>query len=55
MMIGFEVAPVAPCDRFSLMRSGSTESSHSFVPDAASDCNGVMCISIERVGDSAMR
>jgi hypothetical protein len=42
MMIGFEVAPVAPWDRFSLIRSGSTESSHNLVPVAASDCNEVM-------------
>jgi hypothetical protein len=29
-----------------LIRSGSTESSHSLVPDAASDCSGVMCFSV---------
>ncbi len=43
MMIGFEVAPVAPLAAVSLAtRSGSTESSHSLVPDATSDCSGVM-------------
>src|SRR5687768_11680555 len=37
MMIGLLVAPVAPSAMFRSIRSGSTESSHSFVPDAISD------------------
>src|SRR5579883_951805 len=41
MMIGLEVAPVAPKARFVFTSVGSTESSHSFVPVATSDCNGV--------------
>jgi hypothetical protein len=39
-MIGFEVAPLAPRARFFTTRSGSIESSQSFVPHAISDRNG---------------
>src|SRR5690348_11853683 len=42
MIIGLEVAPVAPQARFAFTSSGSTESSHNFVPQATSDCNGVI-------------
>ena len=42
MMIGLEVAPVAPLARFLAISSGSTESSHSLVPHATSDWSGVM-------------
>ncbi len=38
-MIGFDVAPVAPSARFSRTKSGSTESSHSLVPEAINDCS----------------
>src|SRR5581483_1202869 len=40
-MIGLDVAPVAPQARLRATSSGSMESSHSFVPAAMSDCNGV--------------
>ncbi len=40
MMIGFDVAPVAPSARFVFTKSGSTESSQSLVPVAISDCRG---------------
>ena len=40
MMIGFDVAPVAPSARFLTTRSGSIESSQSLVPDAISDRSG---------------
>ena len=45
MMIGFEVAPVAPSARLRAISSGSTESSQSLVPEATSDCSGVMAVS----------
>ena len=41
MMIGLEVAPVAPRARLRSTRSGSIESSHSLVPLAMSDCSGL--------------
>ena len=41
MMIGLDVAPVAPQARLAATSSGSTESSHSFVPQATRDCKGV--------------
>src|SRR4029450_5272283 len=44
MMIGLLVAPVAPSARFDLTRSGSIESSQSFVPLATSDWSGVISI-----------
>src|SRR5258708_5596998 len=37
---GLDVAPVAPQARFSRTKSGSTESSHSFVPVATRDLSG---------------
>jgi hypothetical protein len=37
MMIGFDVAPVAPSLRLERTRSGSIESSQTFVPEAMSD------------------
>ena len=40
-MIGLEVAPVAPAARFDRTKSGSIESSHSFVPVASSDSIGL--------------
>src|SRR5690348_10886803 len=40
MMIGFEVAPVAPSARLVFTKSGSTESSQSLVPVAIRDCKG---------------
>src|SRR5258708_40263189 len=40
MMIGLEVAPVAPHLRFWVTASGSTESSHNLVPVAMSDLSG---------------
>ena len=42
MMMGLEVAPVAPSARLLAIKSGSTESSQTLVPDAASDCSGVI-------------
>src|SRR5262245_62119244 len=42
MMIGFDVAPVAPKPRLRAISSGSTESSQSLVPEATRDCSGVM-------------
>src|SRR5262249_53214424 len=44
MMIGLDVAPVAPKARLRAISSGSTESSHSLVPQATSDCSGVMTV-----------
>src|SRR5262249_6637891 len=41
-MIGLLVAPVAPSARLRLTSTGSTESSHSLVPHAISDSNGVV-------------
>src|SRR5579864_7542043 len=41
-MIGLEVAPLAPQARLRATSSGSTESSHSLVPQAMRDCNGVV-------------
>src|SRR5687767_14569245 len=41
MMIGLEVAPVAPRARFCLTSSGSTESSQSLVPAWMIDCSGL--------------
>src|SRR5437899_178562 len=41
IIMGFEVAPVAPSARLRVTRSGSIESSHSLVPVAISDCSGV--------------
>ena len=49
MMIGFDVAPVAPSARLAATRSGSTESSQSLVPQATSDSRGVMVRSLHRV------
>ena len=40
-MIGLEVAPVAPAARFDRTRSGSIESSQSFVPVASRDSIGL--------------
>src|SRR5262249_31694424 len=37
MMMGLDVAPVAPSAMFLSTRSGSTESSHSFVPACTND------------------
>ena len=36
------VAPVVPSARLDFTRSGSIESSHSFVPAATNDCSGVI-------------
>ncbi len=41
MMIGFDVAPVAPKARLRFTKSGSIESSQTLVPDAISVCKGV--------------
>src|SRR5688572_10991948 len=43
-MIGLEVAPVAPSLRLDATRSGSIESSHSFVPVAMRDCRDMIKI-----------
>ena len=40
-MIGLDVAPVAPVARFDRTKSGSIESSQSFVPVASRDSNRV--------------
>ena len=40
MMIGFEVAPVAPSARFLATSSGSIESSQSLVPQAIRERSG---------------
>src|ERR1700760_856416 len=42
MMIGLDVAPVAPFARLVAISTGSTESSHSLVPHATRDWSGVM-------------
>ena len=42
MMMGLDVAPVAPSLRLRAISSGSTESSQSLVPAFTSDCSGVM-------------
>src|SRR5262249_55937667 len=42
MMIGLDVAPVAPSARLRATSSGSTESSQSFVPQAIRDWSGVV-------------
>src|SRR5436190_24379974 len=42
IMIGLDVAPLAPQARLRCTSSGSIESSHSFVPQATSDSSGVM-------------
>src|SRR5580704_9060347 len=44
MMIGFDVAPVAPKARLTLVKSGSTLSSHNLVPVAISDSKGVVIV-----------
>src|SRR5947209_5550468 len=42
MMIGLDVAPVAPQARLRATSSGSTESSQTLVPAEIRDCNGVV-------------
>src|SRR5262249_2672083 len=42
LMMGLEVAPVAPKAGFLATAWGSTESSHTFVPLAINDCKGVV-------------
>ena len=49
MMIGFEVAPVAPSARLVRTKSGSIESSQSFVPLATNDSKGVEMLATRRV------
>jgi hypothetical protein len=41
-MSGLDVAPVAPQPRLRATSLGSTVSSHTFVPEAISDCKGVV-------------
>ena len=48
MMIGLEVAPVAPQARLWATSSGSMESNHSFVPEAISDWSGMLMIFLRR-------
>src|SRR5262249_54994994 len=45
MMMGLDVAPVAPQARLRDTSVGSIESSHSLVPERTSDSNGVMVTS----------
>src|SRR5215212_11451110 len=45
MIIGFDVAPVAPSARFVFTKSGSIESSQSLVPVAMRDCSGELIAS----------
>ena len=52
MMIGLEVAPVAPRARFVATASGSMESSHSLVPQAIRDRSGLVMIVISTLKEA---
>ncbi len=53
MMMGLEVAPVAPSARFVFTKSGSIESSHSLVPVAIKDCSDMAHSSSKKAGGRA--
>ncbi len=55
MMIGLDVAPVAPKARLAATSLGSTESSHSLVPQATRDCSGVRSGMVRSCGKGAGR
>src|SRR5260370_12127901 len=55
IIIGFEVAPLAPRARLRCTRSGSIESSQSFVPDAMRERRGLVIAVLHRSQGSGIR